>query len=86
MCRYVVDVCVYILDAYEKMEVEVDSEINMVKEINIKRTKLVSESTSTLISFTILVSESTYTSTFSYPSKMYLHTSITDRHMELFVI
>ena len=34
--RSVMDVCRDILDGYEKMEVEVDSETNMVKEIKVR--------------------------------------------------
>ncbi|KAG5577039.1 hypothetical protein H5410_057173 [Solanum commersonii] len=38
ICRSVMDVCRYILDGYEKMEVEVDSQTNMIKEIKKKET------------------------------------------------
>ncbi|KAG5606015.1 hypothetical protein H5410_027507 [Solanum commersonii] len=39
ICRSIMDVCRYILDGYEKMEVEVDSDTNMVKEIKKEETK-----------------------------------------------
>lgn len=59
------NVCIYILDGYEKMEVEVDSEINMVKEIKVEVDSETNFVLLRLISFSILISESTSTSIFS---------------------
>ena len=59
------NVCIYILDGYEQMEVEVDSEINMVKEIKVEVDSETNFVLLRLISFIILISESTSTSIFS---------------------